>query len=117
ILLTVYALGALFTWVQQYAASSMSQNTVRDMRQDLFEHLQRLPVRFFDARTHGELMSRATNDVMNVSNVLNQTVVQLIASVLILAGSLVMMLSLSIWMTLITVVTVPLVTVIARKIT
>lgn len=117
ILLGVYALGAFFTWIQQYAASSMSQNTVRDMRQDLFEQYQRLPVRFFDQRTHGELMSRATNDLTNVSNTLNQTVVQIISSVLILVGSVAMMLSLSIWMTLVTIVTVPLVTWIAQRIT
>lgn len=117
ILLGVYALAALFTWIQQYMASSLSQNTVRDMRQDLFEQYQRLPVQFFDRRTHGELMSRATNDLMNVSNTLNQTVVQFISSVLILAGSLVMMLSLSLRMTLVTLLTVPLVAWIAQRIT
>ncbi|WP_231574764.1 ABC transporter ATP-binding protein [Paenibacillus sp. FSL R7-0273] len=116
ILLGVYALGAFFTWVQQYTASSLSQNTVRNMRQDLFEQYQRLPVSFFDQRTHGELMSRAVNDIANVSNTLNQTVVQLIASVLMLAGCLVMMLSLSVWMTLITILTVPLITFIIKKI-
>jgi len=98
-------------------ASSLSQNTVRRMRHDLFQHYQRLPVQFFDQRTHGELMSRATNDMMNVSNTLNQTVVQLISSVLILVGSLAMMLSLSLWMTLVTVLTVPLVAYIAKSVT
>jgi ATP-binding cassette subfamily B protein len=117
ILLSVYALGAVFTWAQQYMASSLSQNTVRRMRHDLFQHYQRLPVQFFDQRTHGELMSRATNDMMNVSNTLNQTVVQLISSVLILVGSLAMMLSLSLWMTLVTVLTVPLVAYIAKSVT
>ncbi|WP_240546390.1 ABC transporter ATP-binding protein [Paenibacillus artemisiicola] len=117
LLLGVYALGAAFTWVQQYAASSLSQHTVRDMRKDLFGHYQRLPVRFFDDKTHGELMSRATNDISNVSNTLNQTVVQLIASVLMLAGSVVMMLTLSGWMTLVTMVTVPLVAFMTKRIT
>lgn len=116
ILFGVYALSAFFTWVQQYMASSLSQNTVRSMRQDLFEQYQRLPVSFFDQKTHGELMSRAVNDIANVSNTLNQTVVQLIASVLMLVGSLGMMLSLSIWMTLITVLTVPLVTFSIKKV-
>lgn len=117
ILLSVYALGALFTWIQQYTASSLSQNTVRDMRQDLFEQYQRLPVPFFDQRTHGELMSRTTNDIANVSNTLNQTVVQLISSLLMLAGSVAMMLSLSLWMTLITLLTVPLIAYITKRIT
>ncbi|MBW4079887.1 ABC transporter ATP-binding protein [Paenibacillus sp. S150] len=117
ILFGVYALGAFFTWVQQYMASSLSQNTVQHMRQELFEQYQRLPVSFFDQRTHGELMSRAVNDIANVSNTLNQTVVQLIASVLMLAGSIGMMLSLSVWMTLITILTVPLITFSIKKVT
>lgn len=117
LLLSVYLLGAVSTWVQQYMASSLSQDTVRDMRQDLFKQYQRLPVQFFDQRAHGELMSRTTNDISNVSNTLNQTVVQLISSVLILVGSLVMMLSLSLWMTLITILTVPLFAFVAKRIT
>ncbi|RIX50229.1 ABC transporter ATP-binding protein [Paenibacillus nanensis] len=117
ILLCIYALGAIFTWIQQYTASSLSQNTVRDMRQDLFQQYQRLPVPFFDQRTHGELMSRATNDITNVSNTLNQTVVQLISSLLMLAGSVAMMLSLSLWMTLVTLLTVPLIAYITKRIT
>ncbi|QHT60928.1 ABC transporter ATP-binding protein [Paenibacillus lycopersici] len=117
LLLGVYALGAAFTWIQQYAASSLSLNSVRDMRQDLFDQYQRLPVSFFDGRTHGELMSRATNDIANVSNTLNQTVIQLISSVLMLVGSVAMMLSLSLWMTLITVLTIPLIAYVTKKIT
>jgi ATP-binding cassette subfamily B protein len=116
VLLGVYALGAFFTWVQQYAAASLSQHTVRDMRQDLFAQYQRLPVGFFDRRTHGELMSRAVNDLLNVSDTLNQTVVQFIASVLTLAGCLVMMFSLSVRMTLVTLITVPLVGWIAKTV-
>lgn len=117
ILLGVYVLAAVFTWIQQYASSSLSHHTVRHMRQDLFEHIQRLPVRFFDQRTHGDLMSRTTNDLMNVSSTLNMTVVQFISSVLVLVGSLIMMLSLSLWMTLVTVLTVPLVTIVAKQVT
>ncbi|MDR6881409.1 ABC transporter ATP-binding protein [Bacillus sp. 3255] len=117
VLLGVYVLGAVFTWIQQYVASSLSQNTVQAMRQDLFEQYQRLPLPFFDQRRHGELMSRATNDMTNVSNTLNQTVVQLISSVLMLVGSLAMMLSLSLWMTLVTVLTVPIIAFLTKKIT
>lgn len=117
LLLGVYLLGAVFTWIQQYSASSLSQNTVRDMRQDIMKHYQRLPVPFFDQKTHGELMSRATNDIANVSNTLNQTVVQLISGVLMLVGSIVMMFLLSGWMTLITILTVPLIAFITKRIT
>jgi len=117
ILLAVYALGALFTWLQQYIASSLSQHTVRDMRQDLFEKYQQLPIRFFDRKTHGELMSRATNDIENVSNTLNQTMVQLVSSILMLVGSIIMMLTLSLWMTLVTVLIIPVITFITKSIT
>ncbi|MFB7140173.1 ABC transporter ATP-binding protein [Gottfriedia sp. NPDC056225] len=117
VLLVVYLLGSASTWLQQYVASSVSQNTVRDMRQDLFEKYQSLPIPFFDQKTHGELMSRTTNDLENVSNTLNQIVVQLISSIFILVGSVAMMLSLSVWMTLITLLTVPLITFITKKIT
>ncbi|REE68065.1 ATP-binding cassette subfamily B protein [Paenibacillus taihuensis] len=117
LLLGVYLLGAIFTWIQQYSASSLSQNTVRDMRRDIMKHYQRLPVPFFDQKTHGELMSRATNDIANVSNTLNQTVVQLISGVLMLVGSIVMMFVLSGWMTLITILTVPLIAFITKRIT
>ncbi|WP_160725211.1 ABC transporter ATP-binding protein [Bacillus sp. USDA818B3_A] len=116
-LLGIYLLGAAFTWLQQYVASGLAQNTVKEMRQDLFEKYQHLPIPFFDQRTHGELMSRTTNDLENVSNTLNQTVVQLISSVFMLVGSVVMMLSLSLWMTLITILIVPLIALITKKIT
>ncbi|RTE09977.1 ABC transporter ATP-binding protein [Paenibacillus whitsoniae] len=117
LLFGVYVLGAMFTWIQQYVASSLSQHTVREMREDLFQQYQRLPIQFFDQQRHGELMSRATNDITNVSNTLNQTVVQIISSVLMLVGSLAMMLSLSLWMTLVTILTVPIIAFLTKKIT
>jgi ATP-binding cassette subfamily B protein len=117
VLLGIYVLGAVFTWLQQYTAASLSQETVREMRQDLFEKYQALPVKFFDQKTHGELMSRTTNDITNVSNTLNQTVIQLISSIFMLVGSIVMMLSLSLWMTLVTMLTVPIIVFITKQIT
>lgn len=117
ILLTVYFFGAIFTWIQQFMASSLSQVTVEAMRQDLFEKFQDLPISFFNQRTHGELMSRTTNDITNISNTLNQTVIQLISSVFMLAGSVIMMLTLSFWMTLITMLTIPTIIFITKKIT
>jgi len=117
VLLGIYVLGAVFTWLQQYTAASLSQETVREMRQDLFEKYQALPVKFFDQQTHGELMSRTTNDITNVSNTLNQTVIQLISSIFMLVGSIVMMLSLSLWMTLVTMLTVPIIVFITKQIT
>ena len=117
IMVGVYIFSALFTWIQAYVSASLSQVTVQEMRQDLFDKFQNLPISFFDQKTHGELMSRTTNDITNVSNTLNQTVVQLMTSVFMLVGSIIMMLTLSFWMTLITIFTVPAVAFITKKIT
>lgn len=114
LLVAVYAGHALFTWIQTYVMVGLSQRTVRDMRRDLFARLQQLPLSFFDRRTHGELMSRTTNDIENVSATLNQSVTQLLSSVLMLAGSLGFMLALDLWLTLVSLVTVPLVILLTR---
>ncbi|WP_248931045.1 ABC transporter ATP-binding protein [Paenibacillus hamazuiensis] len=110
LLLVVYAFGSFATWLQGYVMAGVAQHTVMEMRRDLFSHLQKLRLRFFDGKTHGELMSRTTNDIENVSNSLSQSVTQLIASFVTLAGSLAMMLALNVWLTVISLVTVPLVT-------
>ncbi|TNJ65241.1 ABC transporter ATP-binding protein [Paenibacillus hemerocallicola] len=107
-LLAVYVLSTAMGWIQAYVMAGVSQRTVREMRRDMFEHLQKLPLRFFDSRTHGELMSRTTNDIENVSNSLNQSLSQLINSVLTIIGSLTLMLGLNVWLTLVSLVTIPL---------
>lgn len=107
-LLAVYVLSTAMGWIQAYVMAGVSQRTVREMRRDMFEHLQKLPLRFFDSRTHGELMSRTTNDIENVSNSLNQSLSQLINSVLTIIGSLTLMLGMNVWLTLVSLVTIPL---------
>ena len=117
ILLTgLYALGSLVSWLQSYVLAEISQHTVWSLRKDLFLHLQKLPIPFFAAKSHGELMSRTTNDIDNVSNTLNQSLVQIISSIIMLAGSLTMMLLLNVWLTLIALVTAPLIAVFARQV-
>ena len=69
LMLAVYAGGALVSWLQVYVIAAASQKAVNDIRNDLFAKLQTLSLRFFDQRTHGELMSRLTNDVENISAV------------------------------------------------
>ncbi|MFH5186856.1 ABC transporter ATP-binding protein [Paenibacillus sp. TAB 01] len=108
-LVAVYLLGALMTWYQSYVMIGVSQRTVRELRKDLFARLQLLPLPFFDGKTHGELMSRTTNDIENVSNTLNQSVTQLLSSVLTFVGALVLMLMLDVWMTVVSLITIPLV--------
>lgn len=109
ILLAVYAGTALTAWLQQHVMVKVSQLSILAMRRDIFARLQVLPLRFFDSKTHGELMSRTTNDIENVSGTLNQSVTQLISSVLSLIGSLAIMLYLNVWLTLLSMVTIPLV--------
>jgi ATP-binding cassette subfamily B multidrug efflux pump len=107
-LIGLYLLSALFSYIQQYQMAGVSQKTVYNLRRDLNDKLSRLPLKYFDSRTHGEIMSRVTNDIDNVSTTLQQSLTQLITSVCTILGILVMMLTISPLLTLITVVTLPL---------
>lgn len=86
LMLFLYALNALLTWLQAYIMAGAAQHTVRDLRNELFAHLQTLSLRFFDKRAHGDLMSRLTNDVENINQVLSDGVVQIISGVLGMIG-------------------------------
>ncbi|WP_258525643.1 ABC transporter ATP-binding protein [Paenibacillus sp. YN15] len=116
VLIAVYAAGAGMNWLQLYMMNRVSQRAVWELRNDLVGRLQKLPLRFFDSKTHGELMSRTTNDVDNISNTLNQSVTQLITGALTLVGALAIMLSLNVWLTLLNLVTVPVTLLVTRKI-
>ena len=108
ILLLVYAGFSLTTYFQNYWMVGIAQQTVYRMRTQLFGHLQKLPIRFFDKRQHGELMSRVTNDIENVSQTLNSSLIQVFSSVLTLVGTVSIMLYLSPLLTLLTMIIVPL---------
>jgi len=112
----VYLAGASINWVEAYLMSAVAQRTVRDLRNDLFAKLQTLSLRFFDQRTHGELMSRLANDVENVSNVLNGSITQLISSVLSLVGVAAMMFVINARLALVTIVTLPLMVLLSKTI-
>ncbi|MDO3410825.1 ABC transporter ATP-binding protein [Saccharibacillus sp. CPCC 101409] len=116
LLLGLYAGGAAATWLQAYVMTGVAQRMLQSLRGDLFRKYQQLPVSFFDTRTHGELMSRNTNDIENVSNGLNQTVTQMLTSLIVVIGSLVLMLRLNVWLTLVGLVTIPLVMLATRLI-
>ncbi|WP_431802699.1 ABC transporter ATP-binding protein [Halobacillus andaensis] len=107
LLFGVYVFHSLFLWLQNYWMITISQNTVYKMRRHLFSHLQRLPILFFQKRQQGELMSRLTNDMENVSRTLNTAVVQFVTSVLTILGTLVIMFWLSPLLTLLTITIVP----------
>jgi ATP-binding cassette subfamily B multidrug efflux pump len=105
---------SLTTWLQTYVIAGASQRAVRDIRDDLFTHLQTLSLRFFDRRTHGELMSRLTNDVENISNVLAESVTQLLSSALSVVGVAAMMFAINARLALVSLVTIPLMMALSR---
>ncbi len=108
LMIATYVLAAGGTWLQTYLMVGVSQRAVRDLRNDLFAKIQMLPLRFFDQRPHGELMSRLTNDVENISNTLTSSITQLIASVLGLVGAVIVMFALNVPLALVCVAITPL---------
>jgi ATP-binding cassette subfamily B protein len=108
LMIGAYGAASFAMWLQGYVMITLAQSTVRDIRNDLFAKLQTLSLRFFDQHTHGELMSRLTNDVENISNVLNQGVTQLISSVFSVVGVVIMMLLINWRLALVTLITIPL---------
>ncbi|MEG6573742.1 ABC transporter ATP-binding protein [Caldibacillus debilis] len=107
-LVSVFLFHSLFLFLQNYWMIEISQNTVKDLREDLFQKFHRLPISYFDKRQHGELMSRLTNDIDNVNMVLNSSVIQILSSVLTLAGTVVVMVLLSPVLTAVALSVVPL---------
>lgn len=118
IALTVaYLADGVLTFLQGWLMAGMSQRVVMNLRRTLFEKLQKLPLSYFDSRPHGEVMSRLSNDIDNVSNTISQSTTQLMSGSIAIVGSLVMMIVLSPLLTLASLITVPLVYVLARTIT
>lgn len=103
----LYIVSALFSFIMSYIMAGVSQLTVYKMRNDVKEKLDRLPLKYFDMRIHGEILSRVTNDMDNIATTLQQSLAQLITSIVTVLGVLVMMLSISPVMTLIAIVTLP----------
>lgn len=108
VLIGLYAFSSVFSYIQQYIMAGVAQKTVYDMRRDVNDKLSRLPLGYFDARPHGETLSRITNDVDNISNTMQQSLMQLVTSVVTIVGVVVMMLTISPLLTLICLVTLPL---------
>ncbi|MEP7116942.1 MAG: ABC transporter ATP-binding protein [Acidobacteriota bacterium] len=115
-LLALYVTSALFQYLQQYLMSGVAQRTVYALRHDVEAKFSRLPLRFFDSRTHGEILSRAVNDLDNISSTLQQNLTQLITSVLTVVGIIIMMLTISPVLTLVVVLTLPLSVIVVSRI-
>lgn len=116
LMIGVYAAGSFVGWLQAFLLADVSQRTVWGLRKDLFIHFQKLPIPFFSSKNHGELMSRTTNDIDNVTNTLNQSLIQIISSVIMLVGSFTMMLILNLWLTLVALVVIPLIVFVSKRI-
>lgn len=108
ILLILYIASSAFTYLSFYIMASVSQKIVYTMRKEINEKLARLPLKYFDSKTHGEILSRVTNDVDNIATTLQQGLNQIIISIVTLLGIIVMMLTISPLLTLITILTLPL---------
>ncbi len=114
ILIGLYIVSAFFSYLQQYLMVDVSQKIVLNLRNDINNKLSRLPLKFFDSRTHGEILSRVTNDVENISRTLQQSLTQSITAIVTLVGVIVMMLTISSLMTLIIVGTLPLYVIVTK---
>lgn len=116
VLIGLYIASSAFAYIQQYLMAGVAQKTVYTLRKQVDEKLARLPLKYFDARSHGEVMSRVVNDVDTISGTLQQSLTQMITSIITLIGVIVMMLTISPLMTLILILTLPLSFVVIRAI-
>jgi ATP-binding cassette subfamily B protein len=103
----LYILSSLFTYLQQYLMSGVAQNTVFDLREDVNQKLEKLPLKYFDSHSHGDTLSRVTNDIDTIGTTLQQSLTQFITSIVTIVGITVMMLSISPLLTLITFLSLP----------
>ncbi len=106
LLAAVYIASSIFTYLQGIFSARLSQYTVKTMRHDLFARLVKLPIKYFDTHNHGDLMSRMTNDVENISTTISQSIGSLISGVLTILGSFIIMLTYSPLLTLISLSTI-----------
>lgn len=103
----LYVLSSVFQFIQQFTMAKVAQKTVFDIREDVFDKLNRLPIKFFDARPYGETLSRVTNDIDTIATTLQQSVTQFITSFVTLVGITIMMLVISPVLTIIAVISIP----------
>lgn len=108
VMMLIYAAGILSQYFQARIMIGVAQNALQRLRNDLFDKLEKLPVRYFDSNNHGDVMSRFTNDVDAVGEMLNQTLVQIISGVISIVGTFSLMLYTNVSLTLVTVVMLPL---------
>ncbi|QHQ61633.1 ATP-binding cassette domain-containing protein [Anaerocolumna sedimenticola] len=116
IIVILYSVNWILTWMNGMIMLKVSQKLVFTLRSEFFDKMQRLPLKFYDTRSHGDTMSRITNDVDNISSTIAQTTTQLISSVLTLLGSFIVMITLNIPLTFVVLLCVPLVVMLTKMI-
>lgn len=106
----IYMAGVVTSYIQQKVMIKISQNAIQRIRNDLFDKLQRLPVKYHDTHTHGELMSRFTNDLDSVGEMLNNTLVHLFTGVITIIGTLILMFTTNWILAIVVILTIPFMT-------
>ena len=107
ILLGLYVISVIFSYIQGFIMSGISQKVSYNLRKAISEKINRMPLKYFDSKTHGEVLSRVTNDIDTLSQNLNQSLSQVISSTTTIIGVLIMMLSISVQMTLVSLIMLP----------
>ena len=107
-MLVIYGVGVAANYLQQRIMIGVSQRALIRIRKDLFDHLQDMPVRYFDTNSTGDIMSRFTNDIDMIGELMNNTVIQLISGAISIIGTTVIMLCLNVWLAMLTILMVPL---------
>lgn len=105
--LCLYLISACFSFVQGFIMTGISNNVTYNLRKDISSKINRIPLKYYESRTHGEILSRITNDVDTLQMSINQSFTQLITSVTMLVGVFIMMLSINVWMTLAALLILP----------
>lgn len=116
IYITIAILAAACSYIQSRTMVNIAQQAVKDMRKDLFAKIEKLPIKYFDTHPHGELMSRIVNDIDNISMALNTSVNQIFTALLTLVGTLIAMIVISPILALISILALPVMLIIVRKI-
>ncbi len=117
IIVVLYLISAFFQWSLQVFTSKLSNKTVEELRTDTFEHITKMPLKFFDTNTHGDIMARLTGDIENISEGIFQSVTQFVTGIISIVGSLIFMFILSPVITLVVIVMTPITFIIASFIT
>ncbi|MGB3366674.1 MAG: ABC transporter ATP-binding protein [Acidaminobacteraceae bacterium] len=115
-LVGLYVLGSIFTYMMQYIMASLAQRTIYQIRQEMSEKLTKLPLKYYDSKSYGEILSRITNDVDNIATTLQQSLTQFISSLVTIIGVLIMMLTINPVMTLVSLITIPVSILITKKV-